>query len=82
MIVLEVAQIIIVLNYCFSGAPILHAESECTPGDVRLVGGETRADGQVQICYNGQWGSIASDGWESVDAQVVCRQLGFPDISE
>ena len=49
---------------------------------MRLVGGETRADGQVQICYNGQWGSIASDGWESADAQVVCRQLGFPDISE
>ena len=56
--------------------------SECDSGEIRLVGGETAADGQVQICYNGLWGSVASDGWESKDAQVVCRQLGYPDISE
>lgn len=54
----------------------------CSAGTLRLVGGDTSSDGQVQVCYNGVWGSIASDGWGTPDAQVVCRQLGFPDIGE
>ena len=51
--------------------------SDCSNGDVRLVGGSTDNEGNVQICYYNAWGSICDDSWESYDSMVVCRQLGF-----
>ena len=31
--------------------------------------------------YNLQWGSICSEGWDSVDTRVACSQLGFPETN-
>ena len=49
----------------------------CTRGDLRLLEGSTALEGRVEICLNNVWNTICDDGWQNVDAKVVCRQLGY-----
>ena len=50
---------------------------DCNDGDIRLVGGASRYEGTVEICFGNLWGLIAQTGWGESDAQVVCRQLEY-----
>ena len=56
---------------------LLNTESQCTRGDLRLVGGSGSYEGNVQICIDDEWGWVCDNSWDFYDAEVVCRQLGF-----
>nr|XP_055045537.1 scavenger receptor cysteine-rich type 1 protein M130-like [Misgurnus anguillicaudatus] len=49
----------------------------CNP-PVRLVNGSNSCSGRVEVLHNDQWGTVASNGWDSTDAAVVCREVGCP----
>lgn len=51
--------------------------SGCREGNVRLIGGSTAREGRVEFCLNSMWGTVCGNGWDRVDASIVCRQLGF-----
>ena len=49
----------------------------CREGNVRLIGGSSTQEGRVEFCLNGVWGTVCDNGFDRVDASIVCRQLGF-----
>ena len=53
--------------------------SNCSDGDLRLVGGEEINQGRLQVCMNGAWGSVCDSGgvFTTDEAVVACRQLGL-----
>lgn len=44
---------------------------------VRLVQGRTARDGRVEVRRSGAWGSVCGELWDLVDANVLCRLLGY-----
>jgi len=46
--------------------------------DARLVDGESKSEGRVEINYKGNWGTVCQDkDWSINEANVICRDLGY-----
>ena len=58
------------IHACFA------SDVDCTDGEVRLVGNSNPLSGRVEVCYDRVWGIVCSSFWNSIDASVICRQLG------
>lgn len=53
----------------------MHAYVVCFEGQVRLNGGITAADSNIELCLWNQWKYICSDDGSANDMMVVCHQL-------
>ena len=43
---------------------------------LRLEGGATPYEGQLQVLYNGRWGKVCGDGFDLAAVDIACSQLG------
>ena len=68
------------IGYCLY--PIIALGNECIDGSIHLRGGSSAREGRVEICVEGRWGTVCDYSWNSRDASVVCRQLGYPALGE
>lgn len=69
-----------ILNFQFTAVPLpspLYLHTDCTDGELRLVGGASNGTGRLEVCSQSRWGTVCDDLFSDIAARVACRQLGY-----
>ncbi len=67
---------------CLLNIPFFFSDV-CVHGDTRLVSIiSSQPLGRVEVCLSGVWSSVCGSNWDTVDATVFCRQLGYTSDCE
>ncbi|XP_075041882.1 CD5 antigen-like [Mixophyes fleayi] len=45
------------------------------PLNIRLVSGDHRCNGRLEVHQDGEWATVCSHNWDRLDTRVVCKQL-------
>lgn len=48
----------------------------CT-GNLRLIGGQNKNEGRLEINMFDEWGTVCHDSFNNFEEVVACKQLGY-----
>ena len=63
-----------IINYSLLPALGIN-DSNCSHGDVRLVGSVDGDQGRLEVCVNSAWGTVCSNAFGASDAAVACEAI-------
>ena len=63
---------------------LLSVPVPCSDGDIRLanetfgdIDGNYYLGGRVQVCYNEEYHPVCGQGWDDLEAAVICNSIGY-----